>query len=109
LSTALPFNSLEQLWPELWASLASVLRSYSAVYGLSGKRHATIENGERVILARHGSRWLELKRDGKAITWRRDDGNQGALELTETGRIRSDAGEEEMDMAAEAWAQELMR
>ena len=31
------------------------------------------------------------------------------LELTEAGRLRGATGEEEMDMAAEAWARELMR
>jgi hypothetical protein len=30
------------------------------------------------------------------------------LEMTETGRLRSGDNEEEMDMAAEAWARELM-
>jgi hypothetical protein len=41
--------------------------------------------------------------------WQREDGNTGALELTEAGRLRSGEGEgEEMDMAAEAWARELM-
>jgi hypothetical protein len=30
------------------------------------------------------------------------------LELTEAGRLRSEGHEEEMDMAAEAWARELM-
>ena len=33
----------------------------------------------------------------------------GTLELTETGRLRSKSGEEEMDMAAETWARELMQ
>jgi hypothetical protein len=31
------------------------------------------------------------------------------LELTEAGLLRSGAGEEEMDMAAEVWARELMQ
>jgi hypothetical protein len=43
------------------------------------------------------------------VTWKREDGSQGTLELTETGRLRSTTGEEEMDMAAEAWSRELMR
>ena len=60
-------------------------------------------------MARHGRRWLELKRRRSTVTWKREDGSQGTLELTDTGRLRSDAGEEEMDMAAEGWARELMR
>jgi hypothetical protein len=38
----------------------------------------------------------------------RENGTSGELELTDHGRLRSDEGEEEMDMAAEAWARELM-
>jgi hypothetical protein len=41
--------------------------------------------------------------------WKRDDGQNGMLELTEAGRLRSSTGEEEMDMAAVAWARELMQ
>jgi hypothetical protein len=31
------------------------------------------------------------------------------LELTEAGRLRGEAIEEELDMAAEAWAREIMQ
>jgi hypothetical protein len=53
---------MERVYVELWVSLASLLRSYTAVHGLNGKRQATVE-----------------------------------------------LSEEEMDMAAEAWARELMQ
>jgi hypothetical protein len=36
-------------------------------------------------------------------------GLQGELELTPAGRLRGAAVEEEMDMAAESWARELMQ
>ena len=98
-----------QLYVELWVSLASLLRSYTAVHGLNGDRQATVELGEEQITVRHGDTWLELKRNGAHVTWRRDDGRSGMLELTEAGRLRNAAGEEEMDMAAEAWARELMQ
>jgi hypothetical protein len=98
-----------QLYVELWVSLASLLRSYTAAHGLNGNRQATVELGEEQITVRHGDSWLDLKRSGEQILWSRDDGRSGMLEMTETGRIRSDAGEEEMDMAAEAWARELMQ
>jgi len=117
-------ESGEQLYIELWVSLASLLRSYTAAHGLNGNRQATVELGEERITVRHGDAWLELDRRGAEITWRREDGRSGALELTESGRLRdprsqnrdpghpgSDsmlAGEEEMDMVAEAWARELM-
>jgi len=43
------------------------------------------------------------------VTWKRESGSAGTLELTDTGRFRSSTGEEEMDMAAEGWARELMQ
>jgi hypothetical protein len=98
-----------QLYVELWVSLASLLRSYTAAHGLNGDRQATVELGEDQITVRHGNAWLDLKRDGAHVTWLRDDGRNGMLELTEAGRLRSPAGEEEMDMVAEAWAREMMR
>ena len=101
--------SREQLYVELWVSLASLLRSYTAAHGLNGDRQATVELGEDQITVRHGNAWLDLKRNGAHVTWSRDDGRNGMLELTEAGRLRSPAGEEEMDMVAEAWAREMMR
>ena len=118
-----------QLYVELWVSLASLLRSYTAAHGLNGTKQATVELGEEQILVRHGDDWLDLKRSGAAVIWRREDGMTGVLEMTEHGRLRSrdprspnardlgrpeleagvEAGEEEMDMAAERWARELMQ
>jgi len=123
----------EQVCIEPWVSLASLLRSYTAAHGLDGNRQATVELGENNITVRHGNGRLELNRQGAMITWRREAGRNGLLELTEAGRLRSinavgDAGEgtipglktgdlghpdespveEEMDMVAEAWARELM-
>jgi len=105
----LPNTSDESLYAELWISLASLLRSYTAVHGLSRKRQATVEAEEGRILTRHGEKWLDLERTGAAVTWRREDGRGGSLELTEAGTLRHAADEEEMDMAAEAWARELMQ
>jgi hypothetical protein len=99
----------EQLYVELWVSLASLLRSYTAAHGLNGERQATVELGEDQITVRHGNAWFDLKRNGAHVTWSRDDGRNGMLELTEAGQLRSTAGEQEMDMAAEAWAREMMR
>jgi hypothetical protein len=98
-----------QLYVELWVSLASLLRSYTAAHGLNGDRQATVELGEDQITVRHGNAWLDLKRNGAQVTWSRDDGQNGMLELTEAGRLSSTTGEEEMDMVAEAWAREMMR
>ncbi len=100
----------DQLNVELWVSLASLLRSYTAAHGLNGNRQATVELGAETILVRHAEQWLDLKRSGATVNWKREDGQNGRLELTEAGQLRSETGEEvEMDMAAEAWARELMR
>ncbi len=97
------------MYVELWVSLASLLRSYTAAHGLNGDRQATVELGEERITVRYGDRWLDLERSSAEVKWRREDGRSGMLELTEAGQLRSEAGEEEMDMAAEAWARELMQ
>jgi hypothetical protein len=120
--TAPPRDLLEQIGGELWISLASLLRSYTAAHGLNGNRQAAVEQDEKRIEARHGEHWLELRRTGSTVSWRRDDGQSGMLELTEDGRLRSqypmfqnrDMGQpaeedEEMDLAAERWARELMQ
>jgi hypothetical protein len=99
----------EHLYAELWISLTSLLRSYTAAHGLSGNRQASIEYDEKRILARHEAKWLDLQRAGASIIWKRENGGCGRLLLTEKGRLRSAEGEEEMDLAAEAWARELMR
>ena len=98
-----------QLYAELWVSLASLLRSYTAAHGLNGNRQATVELGEEQITVRHADSWLDLKRNGAQVMWKRDDGRSGMLELTEAGQLRGSTGEEEMDMAAETWARELMQ
>jgi len=108
-----------QLYVELWVSLASLLRSYTAAHGLNKSTQATVELGEEKITVRHGNAWLDLARKGSAIHWRREDGRTGMLELTEAGRLRvcdpesqnqaPGHSEEEMDMVAEAWARELMQ
>lgn len=98
----------EQLYVELWVSLASLLRSYTAAHGLNGNRQATVELGKNQITVRAGEKWLALDRDGPEIRWRREDGRNWIVELTDGGWIKSGERWEEMDMAAEAWARELM-
>jgi hypothetical protein len=98
----------KHLFVELWVSLASLLRSYTAAHGLNGDRQATVELGESKITVRHAERWLALVRDGANVAWTRENGSGGTLALTEHGRLRAGSTEEELDMAAEAWARELM-
>lgn len=105
----------EHLYSELWVSLASLLRSYTAAHGLNGIHQATVELGEEKITVRHAQKWLTLVRRGAQVAWTRENGSGGILQLTEHGRLRdttpqgATAPEEELDMAAEAWARELMR
>ena len=107
MANSIDFGSA--VYAELWVSLASLLRSYTAAHGLNGKRQATVELGEERILVRHGEQWLDLQRSGATVSWQREDGTAGKLEFTEAGRLRGESEEEEMDMAAEAWARELTR
>jgi hypothetical protein len=99
------------LWAELWVSLASLLRSYTAAHGLHSNREAEVAWDEAHIVARHGEKSLNLRREGASVAWVRENGDSGTLELTEGGRLRGpeETDEDEMDMAAERWARELMR
>ena len=102
-------NVSKDLWSELWVSLGSLLRSYTAAHSLHNNIHAAIEIDQDQIVARHGERCLELMRTGAEIIWKREDGSTGTLRMTPAGRLQSHEFEEELDMAAEAWARELMQ
>jgi len=99
----------DQLWCELWVSLASLLRSYTAAHGLNQKEQAVIELGEVHILVHAADRWLRLDRQSQQVDWSRENGTNGTMQLTEHGKLKAEAGEEELDMQAEAWARELMQ
>ena len=99
----------EQVYAELWISLASLLRSYTALHGLSSTRRATVVPDEERITVSCEAKRLELVREGAIVIWKREDDEGGKLELTETGRLKSSTAEEELDMAAEQWARDLMR
>jgi hypothetical protein len=110
MATATILPGTTELWRELWVSLASVLRSYTAVHGLNRKEQATVELGEERIIVRAGQHWLQLDRSEAQVNWVRENETSGRLELTLDGRLKDESGaEEEMDMQAEAWARELMQ
>jgi hypothetical protein len=99
-----------RLWSELWVSLASLLRSYTAAHGLNGKEQAMVELGEEHIVVRAGLRSLRLDRSESEVIWAREDGSRGKMNLTVAGRLQTEDGlEEELDMQAESWARELMQ
>jgi cell division inhibitor SulA len=97
-----------QLFTELFTSLASLLRSYTALHGLHAHREATVEQTEDKITVIHNEKWLRLTRNHAILTWMRENGSRGTLELTESGTLRGDNGDEAMDLAAEQWARDLM-
>ena len=97
------------LHTELWISLGSLLRSYAAAHGLHNNIHDVIEIDENRIVARHGKNWLELVRTDAEIVLRREDGSSELHHLTRAGRLRTAETETELDMAAEAWARNLMQ
>jgi hypothetical protein len=99
----------EHLYTELWISLASLLRSYTAAHGIHNNRHATTEADDEKIFVRHEEKWLRLTRNGAILAWTRENRTSGTMELTEAGHLRNETTEEAMDMAAEAWARELMQ
>jgi hypothetical protein len=96
------------VYAELWTSLASLLRSYTAAHGLHTGAAAQVDWDAVHILAQYRDKWLELRREGARVSWMRENGNGGLLELTERGHLRGADCENEMDLAAEAWARELM-
>jgi cell division inhibitor SulA len=104
-----PTATDERVFHELWISLASLLRSYCAAHGLHDDRHATVEAVDEEITVRHEEKWLRLERAVEIVTWTRENGSSGKIEISEAGGLRSGTKEEEMDLAAEAWARELMR
>jgi hypothetical protein len=94
-----------RLHTELWTSWASLLRSYAAAHGLNSTQHAVVEVSADEITLRVGSRWLRFTQhqmqpsDAPAVPF--------ALNENGTVTIKNDA-EQEMDIAAEQFARELL-
>ncbi len=94
-----------QLHTELWTSWASLLRSYAAAHGLNSKHHAVVEVSADEITLRVNDRWLrftatEMQHSGEAPV---------SFALTEDGNVRiAGAAAEEMDLAAERLAREML-
>lgn len=94
-----------RLRAELWTSWASLLRSYAAAHGLNSRLHAVVEVGAEEITLRVGSRWLRFTHS----TMQHSDGETLPFSLEENGNVRLNNGaEEEMDLAAEHLAREMM-
>jgi DNA-binding transcriptional regulator PaaX len=94
-----------RLRAELWTSWASLLRSYAAVHGLKSRHHAVVEVGADEITVRVASRWLrfthELVEDS--------EGNRSTFSLEEDGTVKLNGIPQQMDLAAESLAREMMQ
>jgi hypothetical protein len=107
--TATSLQSPEALRSELWTSLASLLRAYTAMYGLSSPHQAIVDLSNEKIIVRVNEKWLILTRDHQIVNWTRENGSSGSLELTDAGVLVNTNGEQAMDLAVEDWARELMQ
>ena len=93
-----------ELHRELWTSWASLLRSYTGAHGLSSVQHAVVEVGPEEIVVRVGERWLCFTH----TSMRTSDDVVESFALEEDGTVLLGGSMEEMDMAAERLARELM-
>lgn len=93
-----------QVRTELWTSWASMLRVYSAAHGLTTQHHAVIEVGAAEIVLRVESRWTRFTRDEMTT----NEGLSVPFAMGEDGQIRIGDVTEEMDLAAEGVAREMM-
>jgi len=95
----------EKLHIELWTSWASLLRSYAAAHGLNAPQHAVVEVSTDAIVFRVGTHWLRFTE----TTVQHDEATPEQFALQENGTVRINEGpEEEMDIAAERFAREMM-
>ena len=90
---------------ELWTSWASLLRSYAAAHGLNSTHHAVVEVSSNEIVLRVDARWLRFT----ATEMQHSGGVPEPFTLTEDGSVILNQGPaEEMDMAAERLAREML-
>ena len=94
-----------QLQTELWTSWASLLRSYAAAHGLNSRHHAVVEVGADEITLRVSSRWLRFTHE----TLEDSEEHHSTFSLEEDGTVKLNGAAEEMDLAAERLAREMMQ
>ena len=98
-------NAPAAIHRELWTSWASLLRSYSAAHGLNSGRQAVVETGADEIVLRVADRWIRFTHNQMEDSL----GNSLPFSLDEDGRARLGDTTEEMDLAAEKLAREMMQ
>ena len=94
-----------RLHTELWTSWASLLRSYAAAHGLHAPQHAVVEVSAAEITLRVGAHWLRFTHSAVGGTQHPDQ----PFHLNEGGTVTvADLPAQEMDLAAERFARELL-
>src|ERR1700720_422973 len=94
-----------KLHTELWTPWASLLRSSAAAHGMNSTHHAVVEVGAEEITLRVASRWLRFTHE----TMEFSDGGRSAFNMQEDGTVKLNGIAEEMDLAAERLAREMMQ
>jgi hypothetical protein len=94
-----------RLRTELWTSWASLLRSYAAAHGLNSRHHAVVEVGADEITLRVADRWLRFTHE----TLQDSEGHSSTFAMQEDGTVKLNGVTEEMDLAAERLAREMMQ
>src|SRR5262245_40407998 len=94
-----------RLRAELWTSWASLLRSYAAVHGLNSRHHAVVEVGADEITLRGSSRWLRFTADLVEDS----EGDCHAFSHDEDGTVKLNGIPQQMDLAAESLAPEMIQ
>jgi hypothetical protein len=94
----------ERVYVELWTSFASLIRSYGAAHGLNSRHQAIVEVGSDLILLRVGTHWLRFTHSEMAA----DNNRPVPFHLNHDGTVTIGDVTEEMDLAAERLAREMM-
>ena len=94
-----------RLRTELWTSWASLLRSYAAAHGLNSRHHAVVEVGADEITLRVTDRWLRFTHERLQDS----EGHSSSFAMQEDGTVELNGIAEEMDLAAERLAREMMQ
>ena len=81
-----------------------MLRVYAAVHGLTSTHHAVVEVGAEEIVLRVGETWTRFTRDAMSTS----EGDAVPFLMLEDGRVRIGDFEDDMDMAAELVAREML-
>jgi hypothetical protein len=89
---------------ELWTSFASLIRSYGAAHGLNSRHHAIVKVGSDLILLRVGIHWLRFTPSEMTA----DNNRPVPFRLNQDGTVTIGDVTEEMDLAAERLAREMM-